>query len=594
VIYPLQRITFPAPGGRTPELYLRSPQAIAWAQPGTALTLAAGDEISSDTYFGAFPLAQWSATCGLADLRLRISLSGAGTLRVKSFGIPPATDPVLGEWQLGDGTADIELSHLLSGSPPASAIYLVFTATSQTSLHEAVFETRDAPRRRVDLGLVVTTFRRVDAVTETIHRLRAQIDADRETALGSLRLIVVDNGEELDSSAFPGTLIIPNPNLGGAGGFARGLLHLVDEGTCSHGCFMDDDASTEEECILRTRRLLAYVTDENTAISAAMLQSEKDHIVHEQGATFVWKRTSRIISHKHGRDLLKRRDLAEVVRTEPVGYGGWWYFAFPIRADLKFPYPMFVRGDDWLFSYLNRFTILTPLGIASWQDGFAGKLSPTEQYLAFKAFLVMEIIIREQDSFAASQPFFLSWMQSNLEGYCYDRAQMNIEAIKDVLAGPGFWASNVLLGNRLATLKPLITDEIYREAPAAKLSPPVKRRRGLKRRFRKLSQNGHLLPASMVSGTIRVDKNHAPAVEAAFRHDTVDYVETVSGKIFRAKQDRPRFFRTRKEARHLIAELTREFPTLRGSYVKSVDEFCTPGWWREQFARHRTSGGTQP
>jgi hypothetical protein len=585
VTSPLQNVTLGGDGDRTPELYLRVLSGAPVSDAG-ALALAAGYAISSDTYFGAFPLAQWRDLCALSDLRLVLALDGGGTLQIKTLAVSSSEDMVLGEWLVA-GDCEIALGHLLEEAIDAQGIYFVFTASQPSRLRSATYATRDLPRRRVDLGLVVTTFRRVDAVKATIHRLQAQIDADIETALGSLKLIVIDNGEELDPQGFPGTLVIPNPNMGGAGGFARGLLHLVDEGICSHACFMDDDASTEEECIQRTRRLLAFVLDENTAVSAAMLRSEQDHIVHEQGASFVWRRNTRIISSKHGCDVLKRKDLVEVLRPEPVGYGGWWYFAFPIRRPLKFPYPMFVRGDDWLFSYLNGFTIRTPLGIASWQEGFAGKLSPVEQYLAFKAFLVMELIVREQSSFAASKPFFQRWIQSNLDGYCYDRAAMNLEAMKDVLSGPEFWADNVLLGNRLAALKPLITAEFYKEpGPREAPAPRGRYNRGLKRRFRRLTLNGHLLPRRILRDRVAVDKNFAPSPEAGFLYGTIDYVDNASGKSFSATRDTRRYFQTRTTSRKLAEKIEASFSDLRGRYLSSVDRFCTPEWWRQQFEKH--------
>ncbi len=73
---------------------------------------------------------------------------------------------------------------------------------------------------------------------------------------------------------------------------------------------MDDDAATEPECILRTRRLLAYARDPHLAVTAAMLRAETSFMMHEQGALFEWGRNHRIISRKNGGDLRDRAVLA--------------------------------------------------------------------------------------------------------------------------------------------------------------------------------------------------------------------------------------------------------------------------------------------
>jgi len=67
--------------------------------------------------------------------------------------------------------------------------------------------------------------------------------------------------------------LIPNTNVGGSGGFTRGLLYLKDNGF-SHCLFMDDDASCHEESIKRTYAYWSYVVDDRSMGISGILFDE--------------------------------------------------------------------------------------------------------------------------------------------------------------------------------------------------------------------------------------------------------------------------------------------------------------------------------
>ena len=77
-----------------------------------------------------------------------------------------------------------------------------------------------------------------------------------------MRLQVVDNARnlELEPTNAVVTTVVPNRNLGGAGGFARGLMELRDEGWATHVLFMDDDVTFEPEIVARIIALLSFAT----------------------------------------------------------------------------------------------------------------------------------------------------------------------------------------------------------------------------------------------------------------------------------------------------------------------------------------------
>ena len=78
--------------------------------------------------------------------------------------------------------------------------------------------------------------------------------------------------------------IYPNQNVGGAGGFTRGILESMSaEKKPTHIILMDDDVKILPESLIRTYTLLSLIKPEYDThfISGAMLFMEHMNIQHE-------------------------------------------------------------------------------------------------------------------------------------------------------------------------------------------------------------------------------------------------------------------------------------------------------------------------
>src|SRR5690606_6035538 len=99
-------------------------------------------------------------------------------------------------------------------------------ATQGARLTGGEWVTLDPPRRPVSLACVMTTFRREKAAAKVIDVfVRDVLGSDT----GVSHLFVIDNGRSLEVEPRQRVTVVPSKNLGGAGGFARGLL-LAQEG----------------------------------------------------------------------------------------------------------------------------------------------------------------------------------------------------------------------------------------------------------------------------------------------------------------------------------------------------------------------------
>jgi hypothetical protein len=571
------------------ELYVRGGEIIPSRKDGL-LKVAQGCRVSFDTYFGIFAFRLWQRVCKLKTVNLNVAFKGRLHLRLKALTERVEEDQIIGQWVIDHSTVteqwSITIGDGLAGLN-CDAVYVDLEGLAECLISGISFSTSDEPLRTVGLGLVITTYKRLAAVNATLARLREFATNDPERILGSLQVVVVDNGNELEPSSCDGITILRNPNMGGAGGFARGLSYLIDNSSATHACFMDDDASTAEECILRTRRFIAFAQSDRVAVSAAMLRSERPYLMHEQGALFEWGRNHRIISRKKGLDLRIRRSLCEVVRYELIRYGGFWFFAFPIQKNLKFPYPLFVRGDDWLFSYMNNFEIETMPGVASWQEGFEGKTGPIEQYLAMKAFMIAELILREPRHPVKSAAFFFRWLRRNLEGFLYDRGSMNCEAIRDVLRGPQFWANNVVLDNRLRELEKKTASEIYTEIPEEtnleQHATAWTRRSVTMNLLRLATLDGVLAPKATFDRWFKsrtvVRRFDMPVRSAARFCTEIEYRDVRSNRMFVARKNAVRHVRLWSVGMALCVAYGVRYRSLRRAYMREGDRLCTKEWW---------------
>ena len=307
-------------------------------------------------------------------------------------------------------------------------------ALENSEIFDFDYRTTMQPRRQVRLGIVITHFNREQYVVPAVRRLNQQLLTDPSYA-DRVRLFVIDNSQNLTNAQMAGAKVIPNANLGGSGGFMRGLIHIQDSGEFTHGLFMDDDASNEIEAIRRTISLLEYAIDEKTAVSGAMLFEQYPAIQHENGAWF----NGICCPRNSGFDMSELGNIVENEKLVQVDYGGWWFFAFPLKYVRHYTFPFFVRGDDIYFSLKNHFDIATLNGICSWQEDFAIKDGPLTSYLDTRGHLVHNLL----GTFSGSRRgkslrMIRNWFRRYALTYHYESANAVLDAVEDVMEGPDF------------------------------------------------------------------------------------------------------------------------------------------------------------
>ena len=254
--------------------------------------------------------------------------------------------------------------------------------SSEGRLRGLEIQTADEPARHVHLGVAITTYNRMAYVAVNLARL-GRMFKEHPDAAEDVSIIIVDNAGNLDLPIRGGVPveIVTNPNLGGAGGFARGLWEHRRRGQATHVLFMDDDVAFEPEVIARTVAFLRYAADEATCIAGSMMRMDQPAVQFEAGADCDPTSRNLWLARGQAQNLLYVDVLLANEQLEPFDYGAWWFYAFPLTSTDDYPPPLFVRGDDayWGLRHTPGKSIAMN-GIGVWHADFDHKNGPTSAF----------------------------------------------------------------------------------------------------------------------------------------------------------------------------------------------------------------------
>ena len=596
----LQRLIWPEQGVCTEyDLYARLQGPVGLSSDKKEIRFAEGGMAGFDTWFNLFNIGKWRRHCQLNTLHL--VLEGEGTFNISVFQAFPHRS-----WERQDGIVTLttdgplrldmaEIFEAEEDEQNEGIFFFNITALTSGCLTDVTWQTTDTPRRRPDLAVAITTFRREAAVERTVARFNHFIeDSDLK---GHVQLIVTDNGQsaKVDETAY--VSLVPNENLGGAGGFARGLLEARDRGA-SHCIFMDDDASIHMASLERTYQFLAYATDPGTAIAGSMINAQHRWAIWENGAVF----DSRCMPLYMGTDL---RDVFQTfgMEFETTGpapdnfYGGWWYFAFPVDQVKHIPFPFFVRGDDVSFSLVHDFNIVTLNGVVSFQESFTDKESPQTWYLDLRSHMAHHLSLPAMDIGAVRTLRIAAWFfLRNLPRMHYETLSAINLALEDVMEGPDFFDENADMAQRRADIKALTKTEVWepctRQTPTEnwRISPKIFWVRALM----KITLNGHLLPFFSVFGNKATldsqDRGHLGLVwgSSQITYLSADKRHSYTVQHSKAKLARQTWRFIKNSVRFLGG-----YGTLKKTWQEGYETMTTDTYWRQKLRTQAKQGSDQ-
>lgn len=576
----LARIQVPDPGFAEPALYVRHGEGRIEAG---RLVLPAGARATFDTAFGVFAAGRWGRLTAIADIGARMDVSGPCRIDLVAY---------------HDGIETVVASTEESGSVVfdgfrdfgAESCFVAVTALdTEVTISGGEWFTTSPPVRDVRLGVAITTFNRQEYVLATIDRL---VDIERRvpSLRGNVHVLVVDNARNLEPVLPPDApvRVVQNPNLGGAGGFARGLIAFREEGWSTHVVLMDDDISLEPESIVRTVSLLSHTTDPDLCVHGAMMSEEQPWLQFEAGADYEFRSVYPLRAVGRGVDLRHRSHVLRDHLESEFGYSAWWFTAFPMHLGAQNPLPVFVRGDDVAFGLMHtgRHTV-TLNGIAVWHADFALKNNPSSLYYEVRNFALIDTLVFDDHKWWHLAWRYLGFGFRNAYSHRYASAEYMIMGMKDFLAGPEAWMRIDHAAKH---------DELRRvtEEKAAPLSAEMKElgftEPGSKAKrlggfiLSPLTGAGRWLPRFLRSPKVGVAQIDVRAVGLAIRHDRILYRHPRFDEGFVCERDSDRFRRIQHEVFRTCWQLARTYKKLKRDYRDRYPDLVSTAEWKARFA----------
>lgn len=428
------------------------------------------------TYFNGLSIEKWRHYASVDDIILELTLSGDACQIYATSLFADSEYPVFTKQPLMScGKSDMPQKiriPLPKSTAEIEGFVIISSGTTKLlggAYHTMVDENRIRP---IKLAIATTTFKKEKYITCNIEVIQEHVLGSDDPIAKNFHMFVIDNGRTLDAEKLssPGISVIPNANVGGSGGFARGMMEALDW-EATHVLLMDDDVRVLPESFKRTFALLSLTNDryKDAFINGAMLSREEPNRQFEDVAVVRNGHYNGIKDNNLRVDTYKGIEENESVSVEvPHAYGAWWYSCIPVTAIHKhgLPLPFFVRCDDVEYGMRCKPTYMCMDGICVWHEPFEGRFRGTvDRYQYVRNFLIMNAMDDTGDNGQ-----FMLWFERTFHIYLramnYDVCDLILDGLEDYLKGPKFLES--VSGERLMKEKGKENEKLL---PLNELSP---------------------------------------------------------------------------------------------------------------------------
>lgn len=601
----------------------------------TSLTVPAGEEVSFQTYFNAFPASYWRRWSQLDSIILALDIDGEANIsiyRSKQDGQRISVANHL----VSSGHHEFELA--LKNFEDGGWLWFDVTAESEATISQAAWCAPSAPgpqtmpdgstiepsEKRVAVG--IPTFNRP---TDAVAALQAL--AEDPVVDGIIDFVLMpDQGNQhpADEPGYDGAVAhfgerfreFRQGNLGGSGGYSRIMFEALENTDSPFILYMDDDIAIEPDSILRAVQAARYAASP-IIVGGQMLNLQERSQLRTTGeqvnrGDFMWGAAPHAVydhdfakyplsaigdgqSHKDPNSY----DSRALHRRVDVEYNGWWMCLFPrIVAETNGqPLPLFIKWDDTEYSLraaANGFPTVTWPGAAIWHMAWADKDDAIDwqAYFHLRNRLIVAALYHDGDAKGITRSIFKSTLKHTM---CmeYSTMAIQIEAMKDFLAGPD-QLFDILESSlpRIAKLRSNYSDAVIIDsadqlpAPTGAPGVPTQNIGGRLAKIKKIpwAVKGlkHLLSKEDPRHHDAPQLNLTPDEARWFTLSRVDSA-TVStaggtGVAFR-KRDRELARDLVEQTRELLSDIEDNFDEMRTEYRKALPELTSRESWRKIF-----------
>ena len=587
----LQRLTLPRAETTEPLLYVRTEGDVTFAND--AAQLRTGAELSFDTSFGVFAAGRWKRLSIVDSLQVTINAVGSG--RIELVGVTSRLAGLLMNEEIvvsagispsGKTTLDVPD---FAKSPIGSYFVRISAEQSDVVVSGGQWATKTQAPREVRLSLSITTFNRQDYVKPTVAKVLHLVES-LDSLRNNMRILVVDNARNIKFDTAPNApiTVVPNPNLGGAGGFARGIIYLRDEGWSTHVLLMDDDITLEPEALVRTFALFTFARDAKLCIHGAMLSEEQAWMQFEAGSKYRWRSLYPLRAIGREDDLRERKLALRDVGEKKFAYTAWWYTAFPISITRDNPLPVFVRGDDVAFGLMHTGEhSVTMNGVIVWHADFGLKNNPSSLYYEKRNFAIIDTLVFDNHHWWHLARRFIALCFRNLFSMRYASVEYMIRGVRAYLAGPQalMATDHSALHDELRKVTEEKPGPLSPELAAVSITTPrPKLIRLIGFALALPLVGGYVLPKVLRRDTLRTAPIDSRAVGLATRYNRILYRHDRLPEGFLVERDAKRFFSLLREVAVVTKDIAFNYKRLKGEYKAAYPTLVSDESWHARFA----------
>lgn len=627
---PLGGSDAPSRSGRGAEQTVSAPDAVAGQIAAEAhhedfrgrrsTVVRPGSRLSFGTYFNAFPASYWRRWTSVETVRLSVRTSGEGTVIVYKSNARGSLQRVASRRVTGSSeeTFDLPLRPFGDGG---WYWFDLAAGSEEMVLESAEWSAADTSGKpEGTITLEITTLNKADYCLDNLRTL-----AENPDVLAVLReLVIVDQGtdkvqdqpdfEEVAAGLQGKLRIINQSNLGGSGGFSRGMYEGVQNGS-DYVLLLDDDVVVEPESILRMLTFADFCR-KPTIVGGHMFDLFDRTVLYSFGETI---NTYRFHPAEATEAQYQRHDFAaRNLRSTPwlhrradVDYNGWWMDLIPtsVIKEIGLSLPVFIKWDDMEYGLRAKahgvHTVSLP-GSAVWHISWADKddLVNWQSYFHVRNRLIAALLYSPYDrgGRVVRETEFQS--VKHLISMQYYTEDIRIRALNDVLAGPD--QLHAIQPTRLGEVRAATKDysdaqfsEDIESYPEPHMSKPPRQGKG----FRAPSYKA-LIPWAAKTVARQLIKPVEPEYEehpqAHIAHQDNKWwrmsqydsalVSNAEGTATSWYKRRPDQLRTKMvESARLHAELLRRWPELAETYRKALGEITSLEAWKKTFDEHTDS-----
>ena len=429
----------------------------------TSLTVLAGRHASLCTFFNAFPAGYWRRWTRVDAVQFSARVRGRGTImlfRSSGRGLfePAGTIDVNAPTRATTVRAELAMTGLMDGG------FFWFDAKAgdgdNLTIEDAAWSVPVEARRGSDgtLSIAITTFNRAPYCLNQLKAIAA--DANVRGRLDTI--YCTDQGTDLvrDEPGFAAVAkdlgsqltYVRQRNMGGSGGFARGMYETVKAGKSDYTLLLDDDAISEPESIMRAVQFADYCT-RPTIVGGGMFHLDNRTMLYTLGERYnrasYWTQPAAGLEYNHDFATQPLRDSPKLHRRADSDFNGWWMCLIPtqIMREIGLAQPLFIKFDDVDYGLRAEdhgyHTVCLP-GVAVWHQAWHAK-DPSrtwEGYYLYRNHWICSLLHCTKPSWHFLYGMLFDDAKAGVE-LVYSAMHLHHLALRDIMRGPDYIADTL-------------------------------------------------------------------------------------------------------------------------------------------------------